>query len=119
MVHDDAMPYDPPPHATEPDEPDDMPPEGSATLRAAADVWIRRGYRVRYRDAFLIQLLRRRRPGLRSAPYVALAFAAVGLAIAAWIAALRRRPWHIVTLVLGPENRILTHRHTGPRPPAP
>jgi hypothetical protein len=125
MVYDDTTPHDPSPlstetdPSTEPDEPDNAPPEESAALRAAADAWKRRGYHVRYRDAFLVQLLRRRGIGLRSAPYVALAFAAVGLAVAAWIAALRRRPWHIVTLVLGPDNRILTHHHTAPRPPAP
>jgi hypothetical protein len=74
---------------------------------------------VRYRDAFLIQLLRRRGPGLRSAPYVALTFAALALAVAAWIAALRRRPWHVVTLAMGPDSRILTHSQTTPRPPVP
>lgn len=119
MAHDDAMPHNPPLHHPDADEPDDTPPEGSTTLRAAAAMWVRRGYRVRYRDAFLIQLLRRRRPGLRSAPYVALTFAALALAVAAWIAALRRRPWHVVTLAIGPDSRILTHSQTTPRPPAP
>lgn len=81
--------------------------------------WMRRGYRVRYRDTYLIQLIRRRRPGLRSSPYLALALAALGLAVAAWIAARRRRPWHVVTLVAGPDGRVLTHHHTSPQPPEP
>ncbi|HLZ21254.1 MAG TPA: hypothetical protein VKQ30_03940 [Ktedonobacterales bacterium] len=119
MVHDDAMPQNSPPNALESDGPDDMPPDGNAALQTAAAMWIRRGYQVRYRDAFLIQLLRRRGPGLRSAPYVALAFAALALAGAAWIVALRHRPWHIVTLVIGPDKRILTHSHRSPHPPAP
>lgn len=119
MVHEDAMPQRPLLYTPEPEEPDDMPPESSANLQAAAATWKRRGYRVRYRDAFLIQLLRRRRPGLRSAPYIALTFAALGLAVAAWLAALRRRPWHVVTLTTGPDGRILTHSHTAARPPAP
>ncbi|MGH2517535.1 MAG: hypothetical protein ACRDHP_17940 [Ktedonobacterales bacterium] len=103
----------------DPSDPDDAPPEGTAALRAAAATWMRRGYRERYRDAFLIQLLRRRGLGWRSAPYVALAVASLGLAAAAWIAALRRRPWHVITLTIGPDSRILTHSHTAPRPPAP
>ena len=119
MVPDDATPRKTLVDIMEPEEPEPTPPEGGATLRAAAATWRRRGYRMRYRDAFLIQLLRRRRPGLRSAPYVALTVAALGLALAAWIAALRRRPWHVVTLALGPDGRILTHTHTAPRPPAP
>ena len=130
MIHDDAMPYKPPLNIPEPEQPEQpepggtddsvgWSPEGSARLRAATATWRRRGYRVRYRDAFLIQLLRRRRTGLHSAPYVALTVAALALAVAAWIAALRRRPWHVITLTIGPDNRILTHSHVSARPPAP
>lgn len=119
MVHDDALPQKPLLNTLEPEEPDPPPSTSGAILRAATAAWRRRGYRVRYRDAFLIQLQRRGRPGLRSAPYITLAFAALALAAAAWIAAMRRRPWHIVSLALGPDDRILTHTHTAPRPPAP
>lgn len=119
MVYDDAMPRNPLLHTIEADGSDDRPPEGSSALRAAAAAWRRRGYRARYRDAFLIQLVRRGRVGRRSTPYVALTLASLALALAAWIAALRRRPWHVVTLTIGPDNRILTHHHTAPRPPAP
>lgn len=119
MAHEDAMPQNPLLHILDPDEPDHRPSESSATLRAASATWMRRGYRVRYRDAFLIQLVRRGRPGPRSAPYIALSLAALALAVASWIAALRRRPWQVVTLALGPDDRILTHTQTSPRPPAP
>lgn len=114
MVHDDTLPP-----APETDNPPDSPTEGQPPLQTATAAWIRRGYRVRYRDTYLIQLIRRRRLGLRSSPYMILALAALGLALAAWIAALRRRPWHVVTVVRGPNGRILTHHHTAPQPPEP
>lgn len=102
------------------DEPSD--PESDAevsTVEAAAAVWLRRGYQVRYRDPFLTQLIRRDQIGWRSAPFVALAVATLIATVAAIFVALQRRPWHVVTLVAGPDHRVLTHHQHAPHPPAP
>lgn len=99
--------------------PGDAPPEVAAALEAAAAIWQGKGYRVRYRDAFLIQLIGRGRVGWRSAPFLALAAAALIASAAALAIAFQRRPWHVITLVAGPDRRILTHHLSAPHPPAP
>lgn len=99
--------------------PSSEPAAGPVALERAAAGWTRRGYRVTYRDAYLIQLLRRDRPGRRSLPFLGLALLALAGAGAALVVGLRRRPWHVVTLVIGPEQRILTHQQRAPHPPAP
>lgn len=104
----------------QPDEsPDNAPPDDTAALDAAAATWQRKGYRIRYRDPFLIQLIRRDRLGWRSAPFLALALATMIACVAALVVALQRRPWHVVTLVTGPDRRVLTHHLHAPHPPAP
>lgn len=95
------------------------PAEATAALESAATIWQRKGYHIRYRDAFLVQLIRRDRPGWRSGPFLALSIATLIAAVAAFVVAWQRRPWHVVTLVLGPDRRILTHHHRSPQPPEP
>lgn len=102
------------------DDPDDtldeLPPE---ILSQAAIGWVRQGYRVRYSDAYLIQLIRRERPGRESAPFVVLALLGFVGAAAALAIALSRRPWYVVTLALGPNERVLTHQQRSTHPPEP
>lgn len=119
MQPDDGTPQPSLPRPVVTDVAVDPSDDADTPLRSVAMTWMRRGYRVGYRDAFLIQLRRQGRPGWRSASFVALALAAQGVAVVAWFAALRCRPWHIVTLVIGPENKILTHHQRAPRLPAP
>lgn len=101
----------------------DAPPgselEDANALAAVAAIWQRRGYQIRYRDPFLIQLIRRDRLGWRSGPFLALAIATLIASVAAFVVAIQRRPWHVVTLVIGPDRRVLTHHHHAPHPPAP
>lgn len=127
MLNDDAAPDDAgmPSSTTDTDtdtddlgeSPERASPEDTAALEAAAAAWQRRGYQIRYRDLFLTQLIRRDRLGWRSGPFLALAIATLIASVAAFVVALQRRPWHIVTLVIGPDRRILTHHHHAPHPP--
>lgn len=98
------------------DEQDGPPPE---ILSRAAVGWVRRGYRVRYSDAYLIQLIRRGLPGRESLPFIALALLGFVGAAAALAIALSRRPWHVVTLAMGPDERVLTHEQRSTHPPEP
>lgn len=98
------------------DEQHELPPE---FLSQAALDWVRRGYRVRYSDAYLIQLMRRGRPGRQSLPFIVLALLGFVGAAAALAIALSRRPWHVVTLARGPDERVLTHGQWAPHPPEP
>ena len=88
-------------------------------LRVAARAWLRRGYTVHYHDTHLIQVVRRTSPGVRSLPWLIMAALALVAAIAAVATAYGRRPWHVVSLVIGPDRRILTHHHFASRPPEP
>jgi hypothetical protein len=75
---------------------------------------------MRYHDPYLVQLVRRESClNRRSLPYLLLALPAVAIGLAALATALRRRPWQVVTLVQGPNGRILTHRQRALHPPAP
>jgi hypothetical protein len=76
----------------------------AGALDAAASGWLRRGYRVRYRDASLVEVIRQGPP---NPTLLALAAVGVGLTLAALVAALRRRRWHLVLLTATPEGRIL------------
>lgn len=76
----------------------------AGVLDAAASAWVRRGYRVRYRDASLVEVIRQGPP---SPALIALSALGMGLALAALVAALRRRRWHLVLLTANPEGRIL------------
>ena len=101
----------------EPDaEEDGTPPE---LLSRAASEWVRQGYRVRYSDAYLIQLIRRSRLGRESLPFLVLALLGFAGAAAALAIALARRPWHVVTLAQGPNERVLTHQQRSAHPPEP
>jgi hypothetical protein len=98
---------------------DPPPPPPERDLEAAASGWLGRGYIVRYRDPYLLQLMRRERPSWRDALLLAAAAAAAGAAVSLGLRAYRRRLWHVVTLVVRPDGRILTHQIRAPRPPAP
>ena len=91
----------------------------ASTIEAATATWLRRGYQVRYHDPFLTQLIRRDPIGWSSAPFVALAVATLIATAAAIFVAVQRRPWHVVTLVVGPDHRVLAHHQHAPHPPTP
>ncbi len=93
---------------------ENAPPE---SLRRAAEYWERHGYRVRYGDAYLIQLIRRGWPGRESLPFLVLALLGLAGAVAALVIAISRRPWHVVTLAQGPGDRVLTHQQRALHPP--
>ena len=83
-------------------------------LNTAAESWLQRNYAVYYQDDYLVQLVSMGRPpairGLLVAAVAACALGALGLAAAGGLALYaRRRPWHVVSLVMTPERRVLTH----------
>lgn len=94
-----------------------------APLRHAAGPWLRRGYRIEYDDAQLVQL---------TAPFRALgprdlflaAVVGVGMGALGTIVALgylwltRHGRSHIVSLLLTPERKVLTHEQWQPMSPA-
>jgi hypothetical protein len=86
---------------------------GSALDRAAA-AWQRRGYEVWYRDEYLVQLVRR---GLPDGPFLLLLIVCFLALVAAILAALRRRPWTVISLSVSPEGRVIVHRQRARRPP--
>lgn len=79
-------------------------------LRQAAARWQRRGYTVRYSDAFLVQMMRRTGIGWMGWALVALALPCLGAACWLFARALRRRGWHVVSLTITPDGRVLSHR---------
>jgi hypothetical protein len=104
----------------EPELPAEPPgPAAAEDLEAATAGWLRRGYMVRYRDPYLLQLMRREPPGWREAVLLGLATAAAVAAVAFGLHAYQRRLWHVVTLVIRPDGRIVTHQIRAPRRPAP
>ncbi len=103
----------------EPDEPDEYMTSSRDAMAAAAAGWMRRGYVVRYRDPYLSQLMRREPLGWREALLLALAAGASIAAVIFALRAFRRRLWHVVTLVIRPDGRIVTHQIRAPHPPAP
>lgn len=87
-------------------------------LRRALAVWYRRGYRLLYCDASLAQLARpaaTRQTTLRLA--LALLILVLPVLLVLRLLARRWRRWHVVTLTIGPEERIVTHEMWSPRLP--
>jgi hypothetical protein len=96
-------------------------PRVRSPLAQSADTWLRRGYQLQYHDEHLAQL---------TAPASALtghevalavgvgALAGVGAALGlfAYLALARRGRHHVVSLLLTPERRIITHRQWQPMP---
>lgn len=106
------------------DDDEEMPPAATRRapgdgIEAAAGGWMRQGYAVRYRDPYLLQLIRREPPGWREALLLALAGGAAVAAVTLVLRAYRQRLWHVVTLVVRPDGRIVTHQIRAPRPPVP
>lgn len=100
------------------DEPEESPSHGQtaaarAALARAEARWQRRGYRTRYGDEFLVQLVGRGRPSA-----LCLALGMLGLAgvVVGWIVC---RSWQVVSLSTTPDGRVITHRQRSARPPAP
>lgn len=79
-------------------------------LRRATARWQRRGYTVRYSDAFLTQLVRRTGMGWIGWAQLLLALPLVGIALWLLVRALRRRGWHVVSLTITPDGRVISHR---------
>ncbi len=94
------------------------PPGGTgARLDRATRSWEWAGYAVRYRDPFLVQLIKRGQPDFwLLVPLVALGMLAAALIIALLRRLLRAR-WHVVELTETPDGRIITHQMWSPQPP--
>ena len=89
---------------------DDEPALPNEPLRRAASAWARRGYRTRYQDAYLVQLVKQTEPRW---PLIA---ALIALALLALPLILRRR-WVVVSLTSAPDGRIITVRQAVNHPP--
>lgn len=79
-------------------------------LRRATQRWLRRGYTVRYSDPFLTQLVRRTGMGWVGWALVGLSAPCFGIALWLLLRALQRRGWHVVSITITPEGRVLSHR---------
>lgn len=88
----------------------DAPAPANDALRRAADAWARRGYRARYQDDYLVQLVKQTEPRW---PLIA---ALITLALLALPLILRRR-WVVVSLTSAPDGRIITVRQALSHPP--
>ena len=82
------------------------------TLDGAALVWKRRGYQVQYRDEYLVQLTRRAWPVMAG---VLVTVAAAGAAAFAWRMC---RSWYVVSVAVGPDEQVVTHRRLFSHPPS-
>jgi hypothetical protein len=89
---------------------DDEPAQVNEALQRAADAWSRRGYRTRYQDSYLVQLVKQTEPRW---PLIA---AVIALALLALPLILRRR-WVVVSLTSAPDGRIITVRQSINHPP--
>ncbi len=90
-------------------------PWTSDPLGLAADSWLRRGYRRRYQDDHLVQLAAPVEGPTSRDLLLALGVGALGgigsaLGLLAYFHLTRRGRWHVVSLLLTPERRVLTHR---------
>lgn len=86
-------------------------------LDRAAHSWMKNGYTVRYRDRYLVQLVKRRRPNVwLLVPLAVLGFSGSVLFIMLVRRLLRER-WHVVELTVTPDWRIIMHKMWAPRPP--
>jgi hypothetical protein len=90
-------------------------------LQSAARSWVRQGYRVEYDDEHLVQLAAPFH-GLSPRDLLLASLVGIGMGALGTLAALgllrrsRRHRWHIVSLVLTPERRVLTHEQWQPTP---
>jgi len=84
-----------------------------ATLRRAAQTWIKRGYTIVYEDDHLVELAREdKTPGRWMIGLAAIGGIVAGLSIAgATLIWLRARPWRIVSLATSPEHKVVTHAY--------
>ncbi len=84
-------------------------PDGA--LDGAVSLWKRRGYSVRYRDEYLVQLVRRAWPVMAC---VLVTVAAAGGVALAWRMC---HSWYVVSVAVGPDGRVVTHRQRSGHPP--
>lgn len=85
-------------------------------LAGALRWWRRRGYTVTYTEPRLVQVTRADAAPERTS---LLLLAGLLMATACILVnlALRQRLWHTVTLTIGPDGRVFTHRLRTRRPP--
>jgi hypothetical protein len=86
----------------------------SDPLGPAADAWLRRGYQPRYQDAQLVQLAAPVLGPTARELLLALGVGALGgitsaLGALAYLHLTRHGRWHVVSLLLTPERRVMTH----------
>lgn len=85
--------------------------EAQDALARAVALWRRRGYRLRYEDAYLAQLTRRGAPAALPLALGLLAIVGIG---AWWFAG---RTWLVVSISAAPDGRLVVHRQRSRRPP--
>lgn len=83
-------------------------------LDQAIAPWQRRRYRITYRDAHLVQLLKRDAPDEVLTVGTLAALCAIAVLILVRHA---RRRWHIVSLTATVDARVITHHQRAKRPP--
>lgn len=95
---------------------DDVGLELGSPLGGALRWWQRRGYTVTYADPRLVQVTRS-----AAAPEQTSLLMLAGLLIVTssivFNLAMQRRIWHTVTLTIGPDGRVFTHRLRTRQPP--
>ena len=80
-------------------------------LAGATLAWKRHGYHVLYRDEHLAQLTRRAWPLMAG---VLVTVAAAGAGLLAWRMC---RSWYVVSVAVGPDGQVITHRQRFDHPP--
>lgn len=86
------------------------PAAADAIARGVA-LWRRRGYAMRYQDAYLAQLVRRGGPDLVPLAAGLVVIAAVGVW---WFAS---RSWLVVSITADPDGHLVVHRQRTRRQP--
>lgn len=92
-------------------------PERQNALDSTAASWVRRGYTIRYQDPFLVQVVRREALRWGALGWLMLALATTLVTVLLALGAVRSRRWHVVTLALRPDGRVIMHSQRAPRPP--
>jgi hypothetical protein len=84
-------------------------------LARAAEIWLRRGYQLRYQDEHLVQVASNTSAPTRRDLLLAVGGSALlgicgALGLLAYLALARRGRRHVVSLLLTPERRVIAYR---------
>jgi hypothetical protein len=86
----------------------------SLALDQAMTHWQQQGYHVAYRDAYLVQLFRRKMPNLLLAVIALIALVTLAGSSVLWR---KKQCWHIVLLTTTDDGRVITHHQRSRRLP--